>query len=294
MDINWKGLLRYFRFWFLLILLLGVALILLKTGKNGGQPVRANTACVTEERVFDYADVLEAEEEESLRRLIARREAETGCDIVLVTLNESLEDYAGKYGGQTGTMAPSSYTMIYADNFYDEHLFGYNKPQGDGVILVDNWYREADGRVHSWFGTCGRAEDRFSDGMIDSLLDRALRDVDSDPAGAYEKYVNLFAEEMTGGVGGRIPVYAPLIAAAIATGLYIALNLGANRGEKTVNAHTYVTGKEPRMKKREDIFLRKSVTRRHIQRSSGSGGGGGGGHHISGGGVSHGGGGHSR
>lgn len=293
MDINWKKLLWSFRFYFLLILLLAGVLLLLTAAGGSGQMVRSNTECDTTERVFDYADVLSGEEEEALRQLISRREAETGCDIVLVTLNESLEEYARGYEEQTGRLAPSAWTMVYADHFYDTHRFGYNKPWGDGVVLVDNWYREADGRVYSWLSTCGKAEDRLSTEEIDTLLDQALRHVDSDPAGAYEAYVNLFAQEMNGGLAGRIPVFVPVLAAGLGTVLYIGINLNANKGKRTVGVHTYVAGGEPRMKRREDLFLHKTVTRRHIERNSG-GGGGGGGHHVSGGGVSHGGGGHSR
>ena len=46
------------------------------------------------QRVFDSADVLSDKEEKKLEELIARREKQTGCDIVLVTLCESLEEYA--------------------------------------------------------------------------------------------------------------------------------------------------------------------------------------------------------
>lgn len=297
-DIDWKKFLSYFKFYFLLIAILAVVLAALAVRKKGGtQFVRSNAECDTSERVFDYGEVLTEAEEESLRRLIAQREDETGCDIVLVTLDESLEDYAKEYEAQLGFLAPYEYTMVYADNFYDEHGFGYNKRWGDGVVLVDNWYREADGRVYSWLSTCGRAEERFSSDMIDSLLDEALRNVDKDPYGAYEKYVNLFAKMMSGkgGLAGRIPIYAPLLAAGIAAAAYIGINISSNKGTKTVAANTYVTGNAPRIKRREDLFLHKTVTRRHIERnSSGGGGGGGGGHHTSSGGVSHGGGGHSR
>lgn len=296
-DIDWKKFFSYFKFYFLLIAILAVLLAALTAWKKGGtQAVRANEECDTTERVFDYGEVLTGEEEEALRRLISQREAETGCDIVLVTLNESLEDYAKEYEDQLGPLSPYEYTMVYADNFYDEHGFGYNKKWGDGVVLVDNWYRESDGRVYSWLSTCGKAEDRFSSAMIDSLLNEALRDVEEDPYGAYEKYVDLFSKMMMGkgGLAGKIPVYAPLLAAAIAAAAYIGLNLSSNKGEKTVTANTYVAGNAPRMKRKEDIFLHKTVTRRHIERNSGGSGGGGGGHHTSSGGVSHGGGGHSR
>lgn len=293
-DINWKKYISYFKFWFLAILLLAVLLVVLLAVRGRESAAeRTNQECDTQERVFDYADVLTADQEEALRALIAEQEKRTACDIVLVTLNESLADYAAAYEEELGYLNPDRYTMVYADNFYDEHKFGYDRPYGDGVLLLDNWYREADGGVYSWLSTCGRAEDRFSSSMIDSLLTEALANADQDPYGAYVKYVNLFAEMMTesGGIPD-IPVFAPLVLAVLGTVLFVESALRNHRGSKTVNLTTYVEGGKPELKRQEDIFLRKTVTKRHIERNTGSGGGGG--HHTSSRGVSHGGGGHRR
>ena len=296
-DINWKKYISYFKFWFLAILLLAVLLVVLLAVRGRESAAeRTNQECDTQERVFDYADVLTADQEEALRALIAEQEKRTACDIVLVTLNESLADYAAAYEEELGYLTPDRYTMVYADNFYDEHKFGYDRPYGGGVLLLDNWYREADGGVYSWLSTCGRAEDRFSSSMIDSLLTEALANADQDPYGAYVKYVNLFAEMMTesGGIPD-IPVFAPLVLAVLGTVLFVESALRNHRGSKTVNLTTYVEGGKPELKRQEDIFLRKTVTKRHIERNTGSGGGGGGGgHHTSSRGVSHGGGGHRR
>ena len=296
-DINWKKYISYFKFWFLAILLLAVLLVVLLAVRGRESAAeRTNQECDTQERVFDYADVLTADQEEALRALIAEQEKRTACDIVLVTLNESLADYAAAYEEELGYLTPDRYTMVYADNFYDEHKFGYDRPYGDGVLLLDNWYREADGGVYSWLSTCGRAEERFSSSMIDTLLTEALANVDQDPYGAYVKYVNLFAEMMTesGGIPD-IPVFAPLVLAVLGTVLFVESALRNHRGSKTVNLTTYVEGGKPELKRQEDIFLRKTVTKRHIERNTGSGGGGGGGgHHTSSRGVSHGGGGHRR
>ena len=132
--------------------------------------------------------------------------------------------------------------------------------------------------------------------MIDSLLTEALANADQDSYGAYVKYVNLFAEMMTGSGGiPDIPVFAPLVLAVLGTVLFVESALRNHRGSKTVNLTTYVEGGKPELKRQEDIFLRKTVTKRHIERNTGSGGGGGGGgHHTSSRGVSHGGGGHRR
>ena len=119
--------------------------------------------------------------------------------------------------------------------------------------------------------------------------------MDQDPYGAYVKYVNLFAEMMTeSGSTPDIPVLVPLVMAVLGTVLFVGSALKNHRGSKTVNLTTYVEGGRPELKRREDIFLRKTVTKRHIERNTGSGGGGGGGHHTSSRGVSHGGGGHRR
>ena len=268
-DINWKKYISYFKFWFLAILLLAVLLVVLLAVRGRESAAeRTNQECDTQERVFDYADVLTADQEEALRALIAEQEKRTACDIVLVTLNESLADYAAAYEEELGYLTPDRYTMVYADNFYDEHKFGYDRPYGDGVLLLDNWYREADGGVYSWLSTCGRAEDRFSSSMIDSLLTEALANADQDPYGAYVKYVNLFAEMMTGSGGiPDIPVFAPLVLAVLGTVLFVESALRNHRGSKTVNLTTYVEGGKPELKRQEDIFLRKTVTKRHIERN---------------------------
>ena len=71
-DINWKKYVSYFKFWFLAILLLAVLFaVLLAVHERGSTAERTNQECDTQERVFDYADVLTGEQEEALRVLIA-------------------------------------------------------------------------------------------------------------------------------------------------------------------------------------------------------------------------------
>ena len=147
-----------------------------------------------------------------------------------MTLNESLEEYAKDYEEQLGSLRPYQYTMVYADNFYDEHMFGYNKPQGDGVLLLDNWYRESDGSVYSWLSTCGKAKDRFSSSMIDNLLNEALEDVDSNPYQAYKNTSSIFLFRYDG--QKEIPAAAVILIAAVATAIYIGVNLAGIKGRK--------------------------------------------------------------
>lgn len=166
--------------------------------KTVSQNERVNNVCTDTERVFDYADVLSDEEEELLRELIAQREKQTRCDIVLVTMNESLEQYAKQYSSSS---YGDEWAMIMADNFWDEYGFGWNKyvesNDGDGVLLLDNWYRESDGRIHTWFLTSGRAMSCYAESMINHLLDEVYKYVEDDPYKAYETYVETFYYDMT-------------------------------------------------------------------------------------------------
>ena len=294
-----KEYFRHFRFLFIafvIIIALGIFSNIIKLAESGSTE-RTNTECTTEERVFDYADVLTDEEEDKLRAQIAEREKQIQADIVLVTLNESLKEYARSYFPDAQY---SEFTMIYADNFYEEYKFGYNKPIGDGVLLLDNIYREDDGRVYTWMCTTGKAEDRYSTGMINRILDVFYENVDTDPYLAYKTFVDNVYYDMSDSVpiAEEIPPYLSYLCAAVVTLIYIIINLSSRKGMKTVNTRTYVNGGQPNYKRREDTFLRKNVTSRTIETRSGSSGGhssgGGGGHHTSSGGHSHGGGGHSR
>lgn len=300
MVTDMKEYFRHFRFLFIafgIIVALGVFSYIMHYAENNVSTERTNTECTTEERVFDYADVLTDEEEDKLREQIAEREKQIQADIVLVTLNESLKEYALSYDSSA---AYSEFTMIYADNFYEEHNFGYNKPIGDGVLLLDNIYREDDGRVYTWMCTTGKAEDKYSSGMIDRILDKFYENVDTDPYLAYKTFVDNVYYDMSdsGQMVMEYPPYLSYLCAAVVAAIYMIVNLTLRKGRKTTNTRTYVNGGQPIYRRREDMFLRKRVTSRTIDTGSGSGGGhsggGGGGHHTSSGGHSHGGGGHSR
>ena len=257
---------------------------------------RNNALCTTEERVFDKADVLSDAEEEKLRKLIAKRERQTGCDIVLVTLNESLREYAEE---SREYITPDRYVMVYADDFYDGHMFGYDKPQGSGVLFLDNLYREEDGWAYSWLCTTGKAEGKYSNAMIDHLLEKSYRWKKISPYHGYKAYINQFYHDMNGFGAVNVNFSVPLIllislAAAV---LFVVCNLGSETGEKTTTAKSYVKDGKVKVIRREDRLIRKNVVQHRIQTGNGGSGGhggsgGGGGHHVSRGGVSHGGGGH--
>ncbi len=289
---------QYFQFfkWIYIVLGVIIALYLFLLGGHAALAKmsyydRLNEDCTTDERVFDYADVLTDKEEEKLRKLIDKRQKQTGCDIVLVTLDEPLEEYATAIDPWVSS---PEYVRVYAEQFYEECNMGYDKPNGDGVILVDNWSREDDGQIHTWFCTTGKVKTAYSDADINHILDNVYRYVETNPYRAYKTYVNDFYHDMMGirAFDTYVPGWLPWVAGLVLSVIFTVLNWNSKKGDKTVNASTYVEGHTPNFTVRQDRFLRKSVTSHKIQTSSSGGGGGhsGGG----GGGGSHGGGGHSR
>lgn len=286
---------EYFRYFKWMYIMLGAAALLLGLLYAGHWGIsrmfryeRTNQSCTTKERVFDYGDVLTDREEDKLRRLIAKREQQTGCDIVLVTLQESLREYARQIEPY---VSYDEFVRVYAEQFYEENRFGFDQANGDGILLVDNWYREDDGRIYTWLCTTGRVKDKYSDAAVNHILDNVYRYVERDPYRAYKTYINDFYHDMLGIQVFHIyvPSGFPWIIGLVTAVIFMICNSRSKRGSKTTTAVTYVAGREPRFRVREDRFLRKSVVTRRIQTNSGHGGGS-----RSGGGGSHGGGGHSR
>ena len=290
-----KEYFRYFKWIYVILAVLSLLLIILNVGQWGIAKAinyqRTNQQCMTDERVFDYGDVLSDKEEEKLRKLIAKREKQTGCDIVLITLNESLKEYAREL--EPG-VSYDEFVRVYAERFWKDNGLGYDVPDGDGVVLVDNWYREDDGNIYTWMCTTGKAKTAYSDVAVDHILDNVYRYIETNPYKAYKTFVNDFYHDMIGiqVFHTYVPGGVPWIVGIIAAVIFITANWRSKKGKKTTTATTYVADKQPHFRVCEDRFLRKSVVTHKIQSSSG---GGGGGHHSGGGGGGHhGGSGHHR
>lgn len=293
-----KQYLHYFRIWFAVvgILFILTAAVGILHAVRGGR-TRINTAAPAE-RVYDYADILTEEEEEKLRRYIARKEAEFGADFVIVTFSQAVEgaEAQEQYGYRSDDWEQNMTDI--ADDFWDKNAFGFNKGfEGDGSILIDNRY---PGQRGEWLSTSGRVESALSAYDVERVLYAVDDYYDSDPCRAYMCYIDKVCSYLDGGavihVSGIYYVGA-FFASVIAALVYAASHLGKNRAGDTVAVNAYVVGGKPVMRNSGDDLIRKNVVKRHIQRESSSGGGsrgssGGGGHHTSRSGASHGGGGH--
>lgn len=291
-----KQYLHYFRFWFLGIGILAVCCLALGMVKKlQVRDTRTNHEA-PEERVYDYADVLTDEEEEKLRRHIAKTEAKLKIDIVLVTIDYSVEgsEAMAKYGLRHTDWEGNMQDI--ADDFFDEKGFGYNKSyEGDGVLLLHNWYPGQNGETLS---TSGSVEWAFGYPEIDAVFDAVDRYYERDPYRAYKAYVEEMDRQMGHSLSLPFSWGAVIVLPIVIAFIYAVSNSSQKKAEKTVAVNAYVAGGKPELKGKSDELLRKSVATRKIETSSGGhsggsrsgGSSGGGGHHHSSSGASHGGG----
>lgn len=282
--------LHYFRFWFLAVVLLGAVWAAAAALMPGEKEIPRTNGEAPAERVYDYADVLTDAEEEKLRRHIGETEKKLGIDIVLVTIDYSVEGREAMERQNLRYQDWERNMRDIADDFWDENRFGYNKGfEGDGVLLLHNWYPGQNGEHLS---TSGKVERAFGSRDIDRVLDAVDDYYDSDPYKAYTAYIDKVADLMEPSLP-LIPWPVVLILPAAAALVYALGHLSQSGARNTTSVNTYVEGGKPEVRDQTDTFIRKSVVSRKIVTSSGGGGnGGGGGHHRSSGGASHGGGSH--
>lgn len=285
--------LKYFRVWFVVIgilVLVNIGLWLYRAALD--RVPRANREAPAE-RVYDYGDMLTVEQEEELRAYIARKEKRYKIDIVLVTMRQPVEgrEAQEEYGYRSPYWEQNMQDL--ADDFWDEHRYGYNKGfEGDGALLLDNRY---EGQRGEHLSTSGRVEYAFDVEDVNDVLDGVDRYYDTDPFKAYKAYVDGVCGKMGHSMMSPGSILLCLVGTLVATLVYAASHMSPRLAEDTTRVNTYVEGGKPELKHKSDNFVRKSLTKRHIETSSSGSSSsgrssGGGGHHRSSSGASHGGG----
>ncbi len=282
---------RFFRVWFVaagLFAAVGIGLAVSRNVRprgNEGAPA---------ERVYDYADVLTDGEEEKLRNQIEKAQKRLRMDIVIVTFRESVEG-ADVLGSRVMKEYELPYTrwednmQALADDFWDRNGYGYNRSyEGDGILLLHNWYPGQNGEHLS---TSGKAMKKLAD--IDRL-DEILYQVDNyyaaDPCRAYSEFIKEAERQL-----GRTPIpWFIVVVVPVLIAVVFASSCQSQNSEKyAVSPKAYITDGKPVINGQTDAFLHKHVSSRHIQRDSGGGssrgGSSGGGSHRSSSGASHGG-----
>ena len=291
-----KQYFKYFCGWFIAVGVLLIAVIAVVGIRNmsNNRPRGNNKA--PKERVYDYADVLTDDEEEKLRGQIAEAEKKLRMDVVIVTIDQSVEGWeaAREYGYRTDDWETNMQDL--ADDFWDENGYGYNKSfEGDGVLLLHNWYEDENGSQNGeHISTSGRAEQNLSIYDLDKILYPVDRYYDTNPYKAYSGFVSAVETHLDTNVEMDFSyLLGAFCLSTVVAIIYAIIHLNQSKAKDTTAVNAYVVGGKPVMNVQRDDFLRKSVTQRHINTSSGGGGGGhhsgGGGHHHSSSGASHGG-----
>ncbi|MBO5261109.1 MAG: TPM domain-containing protein [Coprococcus sp.] len=286
------------KFLFAMLIVLGVGLLLfgvaaVKRNSNYKHDDRNNNDCLTEQRIFDFADKLSDADEELLLEDIEEIENKVGMDFVVVTMDQYTD--LSQYGMSATGYDIESNTKNIAEAICDYYLFGWEEwPDGTylngknastSVVVVANW-QENDGYVY--LCTSGKAKERISEAKAVKITQYGGKILRSNTLGGFQRMIKKTKQAMGSG-GHGVDLFTPLIrfvACAIAAVIFFLVNFSKKAGTDTTTASTYSKG-NAQILDRRDIFIRKEVHSVTIQSSSGGGGGGGssgGGH---GGGGSH-------
>lgn len=230
--------------------------------------------------VYDPAGLLTAAEQETLEEKAQAVSKLVCADLVILTVPEA-----------QGGMSVSA-LEAYADDFYDDHAFGYQQAHGDGMVFcLDLTAR----RYH--FSTSGAVEDYFTEGRFADLDDAVVSSLSEGRyADAFSAYLS-YMEENYYNPHEHVPLARRFAHACARLPIIIAFSFGGSalitwllvrrsKTRATVNADTYLSQGTFSLNDCHDYYIGQFTTRTPIARATG---GGGAGHHTSGGGFSHGG-----
>lgn len=230
-------------------------------------------AAAVEEKtlIYDDAKLLNSEQYQELNTMANQYGAKRETDIIIITSNNDKNVDVQKM----------------TENFYDEHGPGYDKSHGNAVILTLDM-RNRDVYLAGFY----KAEQVLGDGRLDKIRGKITSDLSSgDYKQAFETYIKTSYKYM-GFKPGVNPdnvlfnVWFQLGGALAIGGIAVGIMAYRSGGRVTVNRQTYEDANSSGILDRQDQYIRTTVTKHKIEKSSGrsSGGGGGG---ITGGGHSH-------
>lgn len=216
---------------------------------------------VTDERLFDEADILTDKQEKSLKEYMKKVSKEKKTDIIIVTTSDAKG------------MGPKEY----ADSFYDAHDFGYEDYMGTGLLYLIDLDRSVTGSREIWISTTKDAMDYFNEKRINKSLDKIIEVLTKDEANldyygscnefikSIEKYMNVPTL--------NLPWYFQVGISLVITIIIVSILIYNSKGKKTITTTTYLKRDSYSKNLVRDTFMYKNVTSRKIEKSSSSGGG---------------------
>ena len=240
------------------------------TGKTSNKVLRTKVQnrnnqglIVTDERIFDEADILTETEEYSLQKYMDKVSKEKQVDIVIVTTN----DAEGKQPRE------------YAEDFYKTHDFGYEDSDGTGLLYLISLDKSVTGNRELWMTTAKEAKDYFSQSRIDSVLDNIYNTLTADEELNYYGSCNEFIKgiEKYMNVSESVPVfltkwYSKLGIALVITLIIFFILIFNFGGKKTTTAETYLNVNSIKRNIKEDTYMYTRTTKTKIEKSSSSSG----------------------
>ncbi len=216
---------------------------------------------VTDERLFDEADILTDNQEKSLKEYMKKVSKEKKTDIIIVTTSDAKG------------MGPKEY----ADSFYDAHDFGYEDYMGTGLLYLIDLDKSVTGSREIWISTTKDAMDYFNEKRINKSLDKIIEVLTKDESNldyygscnefikSIEKYMNVPTF--------NLPWYFQIGISLVITIIIVSILIYNSKGKKTITTTTYLKRDSYSKNLVRDTFMYKNVTSRKIEKSSSSGGG---------------------
>lgn len=242
------------------ILMSIVMLLVMCAGAAGFMKIDAYAAS-DKAYVYDYADILTADEEKQLQAKCEKAAKNSGCDIVIITT---------QIGHDYSTMDN------YMAEFLDKEGYG-----SDAIIYGVDMTSRAD-RIY----TRGIPQTDISQSRLDSIRE-ACEDKFHDGRyyAGFKKYVNKIDMCLTNSFTTKLTYNMPvkLLIALVAAVSGVLVMMHNAKTHMTVSSTEYTKNHNFSVNDRRDIFINQTVTTRHIERSSSGGSSSGGGNHGSGG-----------
>jgi len=253
--------------------LLGLtAVLLLLVGYLISPAPFAAAAIENKKLIYDKANLLSEEDYIEVNKMANEYGAKRDTDIIIITTNndQNLD------------------VVVITENFYDNQAPGYDKPHGNAVILT------MDMRNHDvYLAGFYKAERYLDDGRLDKIRNKITSDFsEGHYKQGFEKYIKTSYKYM--GFEPNVnpdnilfSIWFQLGGALVIGALVVGIMAARTGGRVTVNRHTYEDARTSGIVGKQDQYIRTTVTKQKIEKSSGSSSSGGGGGGITGGGHSH-------
>lgn len=218
------------------------------------------TSAETNQLIYDDANLLSEKEINKLEDLAAKNSSKRETDFIIVTLD-----------GESGIDIEQ-----YMADFYDEKGFGYDKTHGNAVMLgID--LKNRDVMLMGFY----KAKERLDGNRLSKIREHITPDLsDGNYYSAFQKYLSL-AEKYIQYRPGVNPdnifykTWAQLLFALGSSVVIIWLLVRNVNPKITINAQTYRDDSKTRIIRKQDHYIRTSLTKRRKPQDSNKSGGGG-------------------